>query len=205
MNTPKKLFHTGERMHKPNLTSSPTALDRALGYTRQVTIVAAIVSAILLLGGCDIYKEDIKCGDAIEPYDKLGFITDENGLATDPKTGTRWFRCSGGKRFVNYRCKGEALYLSWDEATAYAIEFSEKSGVKWRLPTNDEMKSIMQPNCIAPAMNENVFLDTEVNNHWTSSSSLHQKTFKCAINTYSGRISCRQTRILKQPFLMVRD
>ena len=192
-------------MHKPNLIPSPTALGRTLARARQVTIVAAILSATLLLGGCDIYKEDIKCGDAIEPYDKLGFITDENGLATDPKTGTRWFRCSGGKRFVNYRCKGEALYLSWDEATAYAIEFSEKSGVKWRLPTNGEMKSIMQPNCIAPAMNENVFLDTEVNNHWTSSSSLHQKTFKCAINTYSGRISCRQTRILKQPFLMVRD
>ena len=192
-------------MHKPNRISLPTERNRTLVRAHKVTIVAAILNATLFLGGCDVYKEDIKCSDAIKPYDKLGFITDENGLATDPNTGTRWFRCSGGKRFVNYRCKGEALYLSWDEATAYAIEFSEKSVIKWRLPINGEMKCIMQPSCINPAMNENVFLDTEVNNHWTSSSSLHQKTFKCAINTFSGRISCRQTRILKQPFLMVRD
>ncbi len=189
-------------MHKQGLISPTTAPKN---IWRHYALKSAMLCIALALGGCDVYKEDAKCADTIKAYDKLGFITDENGLATDPDTGTRWFRCSGGKRFVNYRCKGEALYLSWDEATAYATEFSEKSGVQWRLPTNGEMKSIMQPNCIAPAMNENVFLATEVNNHWTSSTSLHQKTFKCAINTYSGRISCRQARIIKQPFLLVRD
>jgi len=159
----------------------------------------------LFIGACDVYDADMKCADVIEAYDKTGFITDEEGLATDIETGTRWFRCPAGKRFVNYRCKGEALYLSWDEATNYAKEFSEKSGMRWRLPTNREMKSIMRADCIAPSLNENVFLDAEVANHWTSSSSLHQDAFRCSTNTYSGRISCRQARIIQQPFLLVQD
>ena len=95
-------------MHKPDLISSPTALGRILGRARQVTIVAATLSTTLFLGGCDIYKKDIKCGDAIEPYDKLGFITDENGLATDPKTGTRWFRCSRGETLCQLPLQGRS-------------------------------------------------------------------------------------------------
>ncbi|MBV31857.1 MAG: hypothetical protein CMK36_00250 [Porticoccaceae bacterium] len=167
-------------------------------------IVIVITLLISLFAGCDLHEPEVKCEDQIKAYDKQDFVTDELGMAIDPKTGTRWFRCSGGKRFVNYRCQGEALYLSWDEATAYAKEFSEKSGIKWRLPTNQEMKSIIQPDCIAPAINTNVFLEAEVANHWTSSSSLHQDTFRCSLNTYSGRISCRQARVINQPFMLVR-
>ena len=165
----------------------------------------AITLVIISLAGCDLHEPEIKCKDQIKAYDKQDFVTDDLGMAVDPNTGTRWFRCSGGKRFVNYRCQGEALHLSWDEATAYAKEFSEKSGVKWRLPTNKEMKSIIQSDCVAPAINTNVFLDAEVANHWTSSSSLHQDTFRCSLNTYNGRVSCRQARIINQPFMLVRE
>ena len=86
-------------------------------------IVIVITLLISSLAGCDLHEPEVKCEDQIKAYDKQDFITDELGMAIDPKTGTRWFRCSGGKRFVNYRCQGEALYLSWDEATAYAKEF----------------------------------------------------------------------------------
>ena len=69
-----------------------------------------------------------------------------------------------------------------------------------------EMKSIIEPNCIAPALNPNVFKDAEVANHWLSDpNTLHQDQFRCALNSYSGNISCRQARIIKQPFMLVRD
>ena len=105
-----------------------------------------LATATLLLGliGCDIHKAELKCEDSIEAYDKQRFEghTDELGSAVDPTTGITWYRCPAGKRFVNYVCRGDTLRLSWDESLAFAREFSEKSGVVWRLPTKKEMKSI---------------------------------------------------------------
>ena len=167
---------------------------------------ACFIIAAMLVVGCDIHKVELKCEDAIEAYDKQRFegYTDELGSAVDPLTGITWYRCPAGKHFVNYVCKGEALRLSWDEAVAFGKEFSDKSGVSWRLPTRKEMKSIIEPNCIAPALNPNVFKDAEVANHWLSDpNTLHQDQFRCALNSYSGNISCRQARIIKQPFMLV--
>ena len=135
-----------------------------------------------VLTGCDNYRIDEKCSDYIARGDRGKFVTDDSGLAKDIETGTTWYRCAAGKTFSNYRCKGQSLYLDWDDATAYAEEFSQKSGIKWRLPTNDETY-----------------------NHWTSSNSRHQKSFKCSINTYNGSLTCRQARVLEQPFLLVQD
>ena len=71
--------------------------------------------------------------------------------------------------------------------------------------SNDEMKSIIEDSCIGPAINGNVFPSTDTYNHWTSSNSRHQKSFKCSINTYNGSLTCRQARVLEQPFLLVQD
>jgi hypothetical protein len=182
--------------------SIETLCDR---LTRRAGTLSIAASMLILLTGCDIYRVAENCKDHIPPGDKGKFITDPNGLAKDIETGTTWYRCAAGKRFSNYRCKGEGLHLSWDEAKEYATEFSEKSGIKWRLPTNDEMKSIIESSCNGPAVNDNVFPSTESNNHWTSSDSWHQKTFKCSINTYNGSLTCRQARVLEQPFLLVQD
>ena len=164
-----------------------------------------LATTCLLLAGCGDYRTAEKCGDIIKSGDKGSFVTDPSGLARDSSTGTIWYRCPGGQTFSNFRCKGETLYLNWDDATAYAVEFSEKSGVKWRLPTNDEMKSIVESSCIAPVINHNVFPAIEVTNHWTSSDGWHQKTFKCSLNTYNGSLSCRQARVIEQPFMLVQD
>lgn len=177
-------------------------------YSRLIRTVAKIgvaASMAVLLASCDNYRVAEKCTDHIPRGDKGKFATDASGLAKDIETGTTWYRCAAGKRFSNYRCKGESLHLNWDEATDYAREFSEKSGIQWRLPTNNEMKSLVESSCVGPAINDNVFPSAEANNHWTSSNSRHQKTFKCSINTYNGSLTCRQARILEQPFLLVQD
>lgn len=172
---------------------------------RRAGTLGLAASMMILLASCDGYRVAEKCKDQIPRGDKGKFVTDATGLAKDIETGTTWYRCAAGKRFSNYRCKGESLHLNWDEATDYAAEFSEKSGIKWRLPTNDEMKSIVESSCNGPAINDNVFPATESYNHWTSSDSWHQKAFKCSINTYNGSLTCRQARVLEQPFLLVQD
>lgn len=162
-------------------------------------------SLMAVLVACDVREVQVKCADYFKAGDLGGFDTSQSGLARDKKTDTVWYRCPGGKTFLHHRCKGETVLATWDEAMAYAEEFSEKAGTTWRLPTKKEMKSIMESSCNAPTINVNVFPATEVANFWTSSSGLHQDQFRCAVNTYNGSISCRQIRTVQQPFMLVRD
>jgi hypothetical protein len=182
------------------LSVRPTRLS-----VRGVLFVGTVITALLILNSCSDYRSEEKCSDAISRGDKGRFEVTNAGLARDSDTGTVWYRCAAGQRYSNFRCKGDILLLTWDEAIDYAEEFSEKSGVTWRLPTDDEMISVTESSCVNPAINYNVFPDISVNNHWTSSKGLHQDVFRCAVNSYNGRMSCRQARKIAQPFLLVRD
>lgn len=192
--------------------NSKTALHRNKRISPQHVIglrvasnVVGLLSLTMLLSSCDNFRIAETCSDYIAIGDRGGFITDDKGLARDPSTDTIWYRCPGGKHFSNFICKGDGLHLNWSDATSYAVEFSKKSGTVWRLPTNDEMKSIIQPSCIAPAINQNVFPSPEIANYWTSSGSWQRKTFKCSVNSYNGSLSCRQPKFIEQPFLLVMD
>ena len=180
-------------------------LKNGCNQLRVAPIVVGLISLTMLLSSCDNYRIADTCADHIAIGDRGKFITDDKGLARDPTTDTIWYRCPGGKHFSNYICKGDGLHLNWSDATSYAVEFSRKSGTVWRLPTNDEMKSIMEPSCIAPAINQNVFPSPEIANYWTSSGSWQRKTFKCSVNSYNGSLSCRQPKVVEQPFLLVME
>ncbi len=173
--------------------------------SRKMFQLLTALSMVLVLNSCSDYRSEEKCTDSIPRGDKGRFEVTNAGLAKDSATGTIWYRCAAGQRYSNFRCKGEMLYLTWDEAISFATEFSEKSGITWRLPTDTEMQSVTESSCVAPAINQNVFPNIDVANHWTSSKGLHQDVFRCAVNTYSGRLSCRQARKIVQPFMLVKD
>jgi hypothetical protein len=172
---------------------------------RRVLSLLSGATLLLMLNSCGDYRSVESCADSIARGDKGRFEVNNEGFAKDTENDIIWYRCSAGQRYSNFRCKGEILYLEWDDAMAYAEEFSEKSGITWRVPTDREMQSVTEESCVAPAINHNVFPEIDVANHWTSSKSLHQDVFRCAVNTYSGRLSCRQARKIAQPFMLVRD
>jgi len=172
---------------------------------RKGLLPLSALAVLLALNSCGDYRSAETCDESIPRGDKGRFVTNKEGFAKDSESGVTWYRCAAGQRYSNFRCKGDILSLNWQEAMDYATEFSEKSGVVWRLPTDDEMQSVTEKACVAPAINHNVFPDIAVSNHWTSSQGLHQDIFRCAVNTYSGRLSCRQARDVAQPFMLVRD
>ena len=111
-----------------------------------------------------------------------------------------------GSYFSQDTCSGDRLKLSWVDAMDYATELSEISGVEWRLATLPEIRSIISPTCVGPAVNPNVFPTLKSANTWTSSESKRQSdTFRCAINVYNGAFSCRQLKRIAMPFLLVHD
>ena len=93
--------------HKRGLRGSGGSLFRTVGLA---------AGMLFLLASCDGYRVAEKCSDHIPRGDKGKFVTDVTGIAKDTETGTTWYRCAAGMRFSNFRCKGETLNLSWDDA-----------------------------------------------------------------------------------------
>lgn len=86
-------------------------------------------------------------------------------LVYDRKTDLTWQRCSVGQHWKEgVGCVGVIRQMSWEEAKAQA-----QNG--WRLPSKDELTTLLAPNCTKPAINEQAFPDMELDKlwYWTSS------------------------------------
>src|SRR3954464_5388351 len=70
--------------------------------------------------------------------------------AQDKQTGLTWQRCSVGQTFKDGACTGEIKTFPWDKAAKEA-----RGG--WRLPTRDELETLVTKSCLAPALNSEVF------------------------------------------------
>ena len=168
----------------------------------RVALALCIVSLAL---GCADQRNQPDCADVFESrLEKSNFKVYKNGLALHGPTGLTVTQCAVGQRMVNFRCRGDATKLTWDDAMAYAAEIQEKTGEPWRLPTKSEMPKLLEKQCINPAVNPFVFPDMEVANFWTESKGLHQDQFRCSVYSYQGRVFCRQARHIEQPFLLVK-
>jgi hypothetical protein len=113
-----------------------------------------------------------------------------NGTVTDVKTKLQWMRFSLGQKWENGTCVGEAKEYTWDDAKKAAELFNKNGGYAgyrdWRLPTIDELKSLVycssgQPktwndtgekcegNCARPTIDLGAFPNTPSSCFWSAS------------------------------------
>ncbi len=88
----------------------------------------------------------------------------QGGEVYDSKTHLTWQRCSFGQRWKEgLGCVGVIRQIVWQEA------MNQATG-GWRLPTVDELKTLIAPTCTNPAINEEAFPDMELDKlwYWTS-------------------------------------
>lgn len=81
-----------------------------------------------------------------------------NGTLIDTHTGLMWKKCLEGQD--GERCGGQAVRMEWDSAANLAqLTGSDKFAgyTGWRLPTLDELNSIVEQRCSEPAVNLDVF------------------------------------------------
>ncbi len=81
-----------------------------------------------------------------------------NGTLIDTHTGLMWKKCLEGQD--GERCGGQAVRMEWDSAVNLAqLTASDKFAgyTGWRLPTLDELNSIVEQRCSEPAANLDVF------------------------------------------------
>jgi len=111
-----------------------------------------------------------KCKDSIMATSpESDYILHGDGTATQKTTGLMWVRCSVGQQWDGLVCKGDATPFTWVEALKLA-NLEEFAGYDdWRLPNKNQLESIIEGRCVAPAVNLQVFPSTQAAFYWTSS------------------------------------
>ncbi|MEY6433347.1 DUF1566 domain-containing protein [Thioalkalicoccus limnaeus] len=96
------------------------------------------------------------------------FIVLEQHSVEDTTTGLQWKRCSEGQDWSGGTCTGAALRLNWHQALAHAEGSSFAGHRDWRLPTREELASIVEPACVEPAIDLAVFPGTPSYAYWSA-------------------------------------
>jgi hypothetical protein len=120
-----------------------------------------IASAVWLL--CNL----VLASDGFATCSGATRFTLHGGEAFDPKTGLTWKRCSEGLTWAKGTCVGEPGFFRLDDARGL-------TGNGWRMPTIQELSSLLDQNCKEPAIDTKAFPDVKATDegdstYWTIS------------------------------------
>jgi hypothetical protein len=107
------------------------------------------------------------------------FTINNDGTATDVKTGLMWKRCIEGQTWNGTVCTGTIASYTWSASLSRAqtVNTGVGAGIQnftyndWRLPNVKELNSIVERTCRLPAINSTVFpnMPADFPFFWTSS------------------------------------
>ena len=102
------------------------------------------------------------------------FVTHGDGTVTHTATGLMWMRCTIGQTWDGNTCTGSGYeaFDSWMRALHDTDGYTFAGYNNWRLPNKNELASIIEEKCYAPAINSEIFPNTpgvSVRWYWSSS------------------------------------
>lgn len=84
------------------------------------------------------------------------FTANGDGTVTDHATGLIWKQCPEGRDGSNCSV-GNLTTLDWQRALQEAEKANFAGSTDWRLPSINELESLVEQRCYAPAINANFF------------------------------------------------
>ncbi|MGQ9660388.1 MAG: Lcl C-terminal domain-containing protein [Thermochromatium sp.] len=95
------------------------------------------------------------------------YIPIQNGTVYDQNTGLMWKQCPEGAAGIGCTI-GEPLPLTLEEAKRRARDWHFAGYVDWRLPTLDELRSLLVRRCYGVGIDSVTFPRTPAGHFWTS-------------------------------------
>lgn len=124
-----------------------------------------------------VYECDTESMHAATPT--ADFTDNRDGTVTHKRSGLVWMRCALGQNWENGTCTGKANKYPWKKALQAVPNFNTAGGYAnhagWRLPNIKELDSIVETQCLNPAINLEVFPATPPFRFWTSTHSITHK------------------------------
>lgn len=133
-------------------------------------------------------------------FDSTSAILINDGTVFDQRTGLMWMRCSLGRKWQDGTCMEDhalAARFTWGDALVQSEKFEYANYNDWRLPNKNELESIVERRCYDPAVDTEVFPNTQVIGYWTNSANNFNEAFAWAINFANGdHVTTRRTNLL---------
>lgn len=123
----------------------------------------------------------------------------------DRANGIEWLRCSVGQVWNGFTCMGEPRMLSLDEARSAAALARAELGGEWRLPTLDELKTLVCKQCEPPKIDERMYPRTSAAPYWTDTLNRWSVGRYWTVNFFTGHSFGRNTPSMARYVRLVRD
>ncbi len=118
------------------------------------------------------------------------FELPRDGTVIHDSTNLQWAQCALGQRWSRDFCTGQATSMSWDEANMAVDELNQNGDLAgytdWRLPSREELETIVELCREAPAINENIFPNTPWAGFWSSSLDTEEEDHAWFVGFYYG-------------------
>lgn len=121
-------------------------------------------------------------------FSACSFTDNGDGTVTKNGTGLVWQKCSRG--LSGSGCNtGKATAHTWKDAISYCEDLSLAGRTDWRLPSINELQSIVADACpwrTRPAIDSGYFPKTELNIYWSSTHEVQIKGLAMGISFVDG-------------------
>lgn len=115
------------------------------------------------------------------------FADNRDGTVTDRASGLQWKRCSEGQTWSGGTCTGTAGGFTWQAALQRADAATDAGRSDWRLPNLQELLSIVEEACYAPAIDLAVFPGAiSATEAWSSSPLAYWADYAWHVDFYNG-------------------
>jgi alpha-tubulin suppressor-like RCC1 family protein len=112
------------------------------------------------------------------------FYDNSDGTVTHLKTGLMWKRCAEGKTWSDSNCSGNASTFDW--ATAVALTSNTAGHTDWRIPTVNELLTIVEYKNYRPATNTVIFPNADSPPFWSGSPYPNRASMAWEVDFFSG-------------------
>ena len=163
-------------------------------------LMVSLIASTIVIAECTLTRNN----DITITKPDSRYVDNGNGTVTDKVTGLMWKKCIEGLSGADCTT-GTAKDFDWYTSSQNTKNDVTAGYSDWRVPNKNELFSLIENACQAPAINQTVFPNTMVSSYWTSSPSIQNAdsawntSFTGHGNTY------RVTKTNKLRVRLVRD